>query len=274
MPNMTAIGPERIGIDVGRKLPLEDAIGWAAQHDVEIIDIQLDTGANLVTSFDQQRAHAIRRSCDHHGVRLGLHTLSAVNVAEYAPLVGEAVDAYLRAYIDAAVLLGAEWIVVHAGFHFSADVSQRMQAALDRLRRAADYADHRSVVLLLENLNKEPVDAEVHYLGHTIEEWRWFYEKLDAPAMQLSFTANHAHLVPEGVQGFLDTIPLPRVREVRLADCFRNGHEEHLKPGQGDFDFLSLFTQLTARGYTGHYMNAFGSLEDMLAARELFASMA
>jgi sugar phosphate isomerase/epimerase len=270
---MPAITPDRIGIDVGRKLRLEDAVAWAGGHEVGIIDIQLDTGANVVTSFDRIRAHAIRRSCDHHDIRLGLYTLSAVNVGEYAPLVADAVDAYLTAYIDAAVLLGAEWIVVHAGFHFSADIPQRMQAGLDRLRRIADYAEQKSVLLLLENLNKEPANAEVHYLAHTIEEWRWYYEKLDSPALKLSFTANHAHLVPEGVEGFLDEVPLARVREVRLADCFRNGHEEHLVPGQGDFDFAALFTALEAKGYSGHYMNAFGSLDDMLAARSQFAEM-
>lgn len=268
---MTVIPLERIGIDAGRKLRLEDALAWAGAQGVGIIDIQLDTGANVVSSFDAARARSIRETCERLGVRLGLHTLSAVNVAEYAPLVAEAVDAYLRAYIDAAALLGAGWIVVHAGFHFSADIPQRMQAGLDRLRRAADYAARHRVLLLLENLNKEPADAEVHYLAHTIEEWRWFYERLESPALQLSFTANHAHLVPEGVTGFLDAIPLPRVYEVRLADCFRNGREEHLIPGQGDFDFPALFAALEARGYTGHYMNAFGSLDDMLRARAVFA---
>jgi sugar phosphate isomerase/epimerase len=69
-------------------------------------------------------------------------------------------------------------------------------------------------------------------------------------------------------------MPLPRVREVRLADCFRNGREEHLNPGQGDFDFSSLFKALEKKRYTGHYMNAFGSLEDMLKARTRFAGMA
>jgi sugar phosphate isomerase/epimerase len=270
---MPVIPAARIGVDVGGKLALEDAVAWAAEHDVGIIEIQLDTGANVVTGIDQPRAHAIRRSCDHHDIRLGLHTLSAVNVAEYAPLVAEAVDAYLCAYIDAAVSLGAEWIVVHAGFHFSADIPQRMQAGLDRLRRAADYAEAKSVVLLLENLNKEPADAEVHYLAHTIEEWRWFYEKLASPALQLSFTANHAHLVAEGVEGFLRMMPMDRVREVRLADCFRNGHEQHLIPGQGDLDFLQLFRALEEAGYAGHYINAFGSLDDMLHARARFAGI-
>ncbi|MFO1029170.1 MAG: sugar phosphate isomerase/epimerase family protein [Acetobacteraceae bacterium] len=269
---MVAIEAARIGIDVGRKLRLDDAIAWAALHGVQMIDIQLDTGDTMLTRIDADRAEAVRQAAAQAGVQLGLHTNSAVNIAEYAPLVGEAVDAYLRAYIDVAVALGAAWVVVHAGFHFTSDAPQRMQAALDRLHRSADYAAARQVTLLLENLNKEPPDAEVHYLAHTSEEWRWFYDRLDSPALQLSFTANHAHLVPEGVEGFLQVLPLDRVREVRLADCFRNGVEQHLNPDQGDFDFGALFTALETRGYRGHYTNAFGTLDDMLVARQRFAT--
>jgi sugar phosphate isomerase/epimerase len=263
----------RIGIDVGRRLGLEAALEWAARHDVRHIDVQLDTGENAFTRFDPARATAIRATCNNHGLHLGLHTLSAVNVAEYAPIVGGAVDAYLRGYIDTAVLLGAEWVVVHAGFHFTSDVAMRMHAGLERLQRAVRYAETRGARLLLENLNKEPPDAEVHYLAHTLDEWRWYYEKLDSPAFALSFTANHAHLVPEGVEGFLAAIPLDRVAEVRLADCFRNGKEAHLRPGEGDFDFPALFHTLEARGFAGRYTNAFGSLDDMLVARDAFAAM-
>jgi sugar phosphate isomerase/epimerase len=263
----------RIGIDIGRKLRLEDAIAWAAAKGVGIIDVQLDTGANVVTSFDASRGRDIRAACDKHGIRLGLHTLSAVNVAEYAPLVGEAVDAYLKAYVDASVLLGAGWIVVHAGFHFTDDIPMRIRTGLERLQRIVGYAETKGASILLENLNKEPKDAEVHYLAHTLAEWRYYYDKIESSAFALSFTANHAHLVPEGVEGFLAEIPLHRVREVRLADCFRNGVEEHLSPGKGDLDFAGLFQALESRGYTGHYTNAFGSLEDMLQARDLFAGM-
>lgn len=266
--------PGRIGIDVGEKLPLEDAVNWALQHGVRIIDVQLDGGDNAFTRIDAARGRRIRDQCERDGIRLGLHTSSAVNVAEMAPLVGDAVDAYLKAYIDAAIMLGAGWIVVHAGYHFSSNILSRMQAGLDRLRRVIDYAERKNTRLLLENLNKEPPDAEVHYLAHTIDEWRWYFEKIQSPAFALSFTANHAHLVPEGVEGFLAAVPLDRVAEVRLADCFRNGKEEHLVPGQGDFNFLELFRTLEARGYRGHYTNAFGSLDDMLAARTKFAAMA
>ena len=262
--------PGRIGIDIGEKLPLEDGIDWAVQAGVRIIDVQLD-GAGI--RIDPARAHAIRDRCERHGIQLGLHTSSAVNVAELAPLVGDAVDQYLQAYVDAAATLGAGWIVVHAGYHFSSNLTRRMDAGLQRLRRAVAYAETRNTRLLLENLNKEPADAEVHYLAHTVEEWCWYYEKIQSPAFALSFTANHAHLVPDGVEGFLAAIPLDRVVEVRLADCFRNGKEEHLLPGLGDFDFAGLFRELTRLGYQGHYMNAFGSLDDMLLARRQFAAI-
>jgi len=258
---------DRIGVDLGRRMRLEDAIGWAAARDVRFIDIQLDVGENAFTTFDAARAAGVRDACAHAGVHLGLHTNSAVNVAEYAPLLSEATDAYLRAYVEIAPSLGAEWIVVHAGYHFTSDRDQRMQAGLERLQRLADHAEKHGARILLENLNKEPDLAEVHYLAHTTEEWRFYYERIQSPAFGLSFTANHAHLVPEGVPGFVDAIPWPRVSQVRLADCFRNGHEEHLLPGQGDFDFGDMFHRIEAKGFVGHYMNAFGTAEDMHAAR-------
>jgi sugar phosphate isomerase/epimerase len=259
---------ERIGIDVGRKLPLEEAVAWAAANEVTFIDLQLDTGANALGTIDNARAATVRAACEKHAVRLGLHTASAVNVAEYAPYVGDAVEEYLRAYVDAAVRLGAGWIVMHAGFHFTSDKEQRMQAGRERLKRVVDYAERHGALVLLENLNKEPPAAEVHYLAHTVEEWRFYFEAIQSTAFRLSFTANHAHLVPEGIAGFVEALDMSRVEEVRLADCFRNGDEVHLSPGKGDLNFADMFRRIEAKGFRGHYMNAFGSLDDMFEGRE------
>src|SRR4029077_16407488 len=107
-------------------------------HDVRFVDVQLDTGANALGTIDARRAAALRGACERHGVHLGLHTSSAVNVAEYAPYVGDAVEQYLAAYVDAAGKLGAEWIVMHAGFHFTSDKEQRMAAGRERLQRIAE----------------------------------------------------------------------------------------------------------------------------------------
>jgi sugar phosphate isomerase/epimerase len=268
------VDPGRIGIDVGEKLPLEDAIAWAVRHGVRIIDVQLDGGDNAFTRIDAIRAGRIRDICERNGIRLGLHTSSAVNVAEQAPYVADAVETYLRTYVDASVRLGAKWIVVHAGFHFTSDKAERMRAGRERLKRIVAHAENKGTTILLENLNKEPEEAEIHYLAHTVEEWRYYFDEIASPGFKLSFTANHAHLVPEGIAGFVDSIDMSRVAEVRLADCFRNGHEVHLAPGKGDIDFADLFRRIEAKGFSGHYMNAFGSLDDMLRGRDELVAMA
>ena len=265
---------DRIGVDIGRKLSLEDAVSWALAHAVRFVDVQLDTGANALGTIDKGRAAALRTTCERHGIHLGLHTASAVNVAEYAPYVGDAVEQYLTAYVDAAILLGAGWIVMHAGFHFASDREQRIAAGRERLQRIVAYAEEKGALILLENLNKEPAEAEVHYLAHTVEEWRGYFERIQSPAFRLSFTVNHAHLVPEGIAGFVDVLEMSRVEEVRLADCLRNGHEVHLKPGAGDLDFADMFRRVEGAGFRGHYMNAFGSLDDMLAGRDDLVGLA
>jgi sugar phosphate isomerase/epimerase len=122
-------------------------------------------------------------------------------------------------------------------------------------------------------MNWEPDDAEVHYLGHTLEETQFYFDRLKSPRLRWAFTANHAHLVPEGVDGFLAGMDIGRCDEVRLADCFRNGKEVHLKPGEGDFDFPALFRRLDELGFAGHYMNVFGTLDDMVEGREILAKL-
>jgi sugar phosphate isomerase/epimerase len=259
---------DRIGVDLAGKIRIEDGIAWAGRNGVRFIDIRLDTDDNTFTRIDAARAAGIRAACEKHAVKLGLHTLSAVNIAEVSPFVAEATDQYLRGYIDAYNMLGANWLVVHAGYHFTKDKTMRMQAGLERIKRALAHAEKVGAILCLENLNKEPEAAEVHYLAHTVEEFRYYFERIDSPNFRLSFTANHAHLVPEGVDGFIDALDFSRVSEVRLADCFRNGHELHLRPGQGNFDFGAMFKRIEAAGFKGHYMNAFGTMDDMLAARD------
>jgi sugar phosphate isomerase/epimerase len=263
---------ERIGMDVGRKLSVEDAIAWAAKNSVRFLDVQTDLSPNAMETM-HERAPAIRALLDETGVKLGLHTLSGVNIAEVSPFVGDAADEYLRAYIDLAARCGAGWTIVHAGYHFTDDYKARRQAGLERLRRAGDYAETRGALILLENTNREPADAEVKYLACTIEECLFYFDNLKSAAIGFSFTANHAHLYAEGIPGYVDALDFSRCREVRLADC-RGTVEEHLKPGDGNINFGDMFRRIEATGFRGHYMNQFGSLEDMLEGRKYLVARA
>jgi sugar phosphate isomerase/epimerase len=260
---------DRIGLDSGGTR-LEDALAWASSYNFHHMDFSADTGPNRLTEWSQERVRAVRRLCDRHGIHLGVHTSSAVNVAELAPFVSEAVDQYLRANIDLALRLGCEWTIVHGGLHFSSALEARRKASLERLKRTVEYAETVGALLLLENLNFEPNDAEVHYLAHNVEECRFYFDAISSESFGWAFTTNHAHLVPEDIDGFLDAFGIGRIGEVRLADNL-GVKEVHLKPGQGNIDFAALFHRLEASGYQKHYSMAFGSLEDKLEAREMLA---
>ena len=232
---------QRIGIDIGRRVSVEDGIEWASQNDVQIIDVQTDIHPNALESFDAKRIKGVRSAKEKHGLRLGLHTLSGVNVAEISPFCRDAVDSYMKAYIDLAPQIGAEWIVVHGGYHFTACRTIRMQASIERLKRISAYAEKKGVMLLLENLNWEPVLAEVNYMPVTPAETMYFFQQVQSPALRWSFTANHAHFLPGvGISNFIDAVDFSLCHEVRLAD--NNGsYEIHQRPGEGTIDFGAMF---------------------------------
>lgn len=268
MPNLR----DRIGIDFGARLPIEEAIAWAHDQAFRYTDVRLGDAGNLFGTFDAARVAGVRAALDRTGLHLGLHTLSAVNMAETAPFLDAAVDDYLRSYLDLAGPLGAEWVVVHAGFHFTGDYDRRRKAGLDRLQRLGDHAHARGVMLLLENMNPEPHDAEVRYLANDIEECRYYFDQLDPERIRWSFTVNHAHMLPVGIKGFFDAFGPARMSEVRLADN-KGDKEEHLKPGDGTIDFPAMFRLIEGSGYAGHYMLAFGTIEEMRDGRDTLAAM-
>ena len=260
---------DRIGYDAGATR-LEDALAFAAEHSFHYLDFSADTGPNRVDNWPDDRLRAVRALMERHEIAVTVHTASSVNVAEFAPHVSDAVDAYLRGNIDLARRITAHGVVVHGGMHFSSAIDARMDAARQRLLRATDYAENSGVALFFENLNREPDNAEVHYLGHTVAECRYFFDAIPSEHFGWAFTVNHANLVPEGSDGFIDAFGVGRIGEVRLAD--NTGEVEiHLPPGQGNIDFPAMFRRLESAGYTGYYTMAFGSPDDKLAARELFS---
>jgi sugar phosphate isomerase/epimerase len=257
---------ERIGCGAKRE-SLEEALKWAVSKGYNYVEFGADHGPNHLRSWSDERVRSIRETCEHHGIHIGLHTLSSVNVAEFSPFLSEAIDEYHRAYIELASRLGCEWIVVYSGFHQSAAIEDRMEAGISHLETATKYAEARDVLLLLENHNREPTDAEVHYFTHNVEECRHYFDRLQSQHLGWAFNVSHANLVPEGIDGFLDAFGIERIGQVRLADNLGD-KEGDLKPGLGNIDFTGLLRRLEGSGYTHHYNLSFGSREEELEARE------
>lgn len=250
--------------------PLEQAVQWAADHQFSRVDFNADAPANYPATFTPARVEQIRTLAARHDISLGIHTLSAVNMAEITPVMHRAIDAYLRENFDLARSLGCGYVICHGGYHFSADRSDRLATAIDRMRRAAGWAEERGLDIYFENHNKEPDHAEIHYMPRDVAETRQFFEAVRSPRFKWAFNVAHAHQVPDGFDGFLDAFGVTNIGQVRLNDTHAR-YEEHLIPGQGVVDFRHVFQRLSALGYTGPFTLDFGGPEDRLTWRDTFA---
>ena len=140
----------RFGFDAPKSKPIEESIRWAAQNGFSYIDFQADLPPNEIDSFDIERIRMIRHLCEEHNIAIGIHPSSAINNAEYVPIMAEAVDQYLFANLDLAARLGCGWLVGHGGYHFG-DVQKRRETAVDRMRRLVEAAERANVVVFFEN---------------------------------------------------------------------------------------------------------------------------
>jgi sugar phosphate isomerase/epimerase len=183
--------------------------------------------------------------------------------------MSEAVDAYIQANVDLGQRLGVHHVITHAGLHQSSELPQRHAASLEHLQRAGAYAEKAGVTLLLENLNHEPDDAEVHYMGHSVEELKVYFDNISPSALKWGASVNHMHLLPGDFDSFFDAFGVERIGLILVADN-RGTIEEHLLPGQGTMDFSRLFKRLEGDGYRGPYMLTFGNRDQKIAGREYF----
>jgi sugar phosphate isomerase/epimerase len=262
---------ERFGFDAPKDIPIEDSVAWAGRNGFHYIDFQADLPPNDAASFDAARVHRVRALCDAHQVAIGIHTSSAVNVAALVPVMARAVSGHVLTNLELAQRLGCGWIVAHGGYHFG-DLQRRRTAAVEQLKRLVSQAEGTGVVVFLENHNKEPEQAEIHYIPHNVEETRWFFEAVGSPHLKWAFNVAHAHLVPEGWRGFLDAFGVANVGQVRLNDNMGT-HEVHLVPGEGNIDFQAVFAALAERGYGGWFSLGFGDRQDKVRVRDWFVSL-
>jgi sugar phosphate isomerase/epimerase len=181
-----------------------------------------------------------------------------------------AIDDYLRQNFDLAAAVGGAYVICHGGYHFSGDREQRLAVAIDRMQRAVSWASERDLDIYFENHNKEPDNAEIHYMPRDVAETRQFFQAIDDPRFKWAFNVGHAHLVTDGFDGFLNAFGVERIGQVRLNDT-HGRYEEHLLPGQGIVDFRAVFRRLTEAGYDGPFTLDFGTSEERAHWRTVFA---
>src|SRR4051812_2994469 len=86
--------------------PLEQAIERAAGYGFTRVDFTADGPPNYPATFPPERIDRIRSLASQHGIAIGIHTSSAVNMAEITPVMAAAADEYVRQNLELARALG------------------------------------------------------------------------------------------------------------------------------------------------------------------------
>ena len=252
--------------------PLEQVLQWAVEHGFSRVDFSSDNPPNYRETFTSDRVRTIRALTEKGGIALGIHSSSAVNMAELTAVMSAAADEYLRQNFDLAREVGCGYVICHGGFHFSSDREARLARAVERMTRAVAWAEERGIDIYFENHNKEPDQAEIHYMPRDVAEIRPFFREISSPRFKWACNVGHAHMVPEGFDGFLEALGGDRIGQVRLHDT-HGRYEEHLLPGNGIVDFRAVFRRLNEVGYDGPFTLDFGSPDDRAAWRDRFATL-
>ena len=108
-----------------RKLSVQEAVSWTVENEVRYIDCRIDPPPNALESFDETSCAPIRRACAANGIRLGLNTLPAVNIAEVSPCFRDAADAKAQ---GVQLLLGKQLFPAEGVIDFT-DMVSRVEAA-------------------------------------------------------------------------------------------------------------------------------------------------
>lgn len=137
----------------------KEAPAWVKARGLDAYEYQ---GGNGITASDAALA-AVGIAAAEAGIKMSLHTPYYISLSGVDPEKRLKSLDYIRRSVDAAKLLGADTIVIHAGSAAKISRETAMALASDTLARAVDEFGSSGVILGIETMGK------VNQLG-TLEE--------------------------------------------------------------------------------------------------------
>jgi sugar phosphate isomerase/epimerase len=260
------------------QLPLDRIAAWAAAHDYAALEVATwpSTGSRDfeashidVTAFGEREAERVRGLFDGHGL-----TLSALAYYENNLHPDEmrraGIAAHVRANVDAAALLGVEYVGTFIGRHPGLTVKANIALAERVLPPLVEYADERGVKIIIENCVMEGwhPDGYPGNLAYSPELWEWMFD--------LGFYLNYdpSHLMWLGIdpvaalRPYVGRIPHAQAKDAQLdprardrygffgrtvarKDGWDSGWWRYRVPGLGDVDWRRIVDTLYEGGFTG-----------------------
>ena len=203
--------------------------------------------ARAVTRPKAERTR-VRAALERHGLETGCMVYAGREIV-LAPLWGTteagaraAWQAALQDAFDIASEVNARHVIVFSGADPRVPLALQHAAFVENLKRAADLASARGVVLCLENMSRKSRSGTL--LSHLGEAYA-IVKAVGSPAVRLVFDTSHVQIMDGDL---LDNLRATwdAVAVVQIAD-----NPGRFEPGTGELNFENILRAVRELGYTG-----------------------
>lgn len=220
-------------------LPVLDALKTAIELEFRAFEIFGEFPqcvCDEVTEYVRREGLAMVKSSS---IALALHSpFTSLNIAALNPGIRAESVRQVLAAIDLCADMGGKRVIVHNGdFIFTEGFRKRSSEAfkvqwhynIESLKRAAQRAEERGVVLCLENIGFEPKS-----IGKNADDMLRIRDETGSPALAFCIDIGHARLNNELPQVIEKLGPF--TRHIHFTDNFGE-NDDHVVIGTGNFDY-------------------------------------
>ncbi len=246
-------------MSLGCFYPMEPelAVEEAAAFGIRVCEVFLNTYSELEPAY----LHALRESCDRHGIRVySIHPFTSFleNYLFFAPYPRRIADSmvFYRRYADAAKILGAQVINIHGDRGIGLENPEYYAELIQPLLK---LQDETGIIYSMENVYFNSVNHPE------------FTARLRQLAPEVRFTLD----IKQAFKGGQDPYALAEAMGDAVVNFHVNDRDDQhicLLPGQGTVDYEQIGSILKKNGYGGPglmevYRSNFESREEIIAAK-------
>jgi sugar phosphate isomerase/epimerase len=168
--------------------------------------------------------------------------------------------------VELAKQMEVEYLVIHCGYHFSLFPDVVFESLVKTFTPVVELAEKYDIPLGIENMNALHPDAEILYLGVTIDELSRVFGAIKSRYLGLTLDVAHANLLPGGVESFIRAFP-DKIVSTHISDN-HGDIDRHLPVGEGSIDFRKVFKLLMGIGFQGTLNIELKKNEDRLISKQ------
>ena len=192
----------------------------------------------------------VKKLADQYGIELwSFHfpflPFSEIDISQ--PSIADSSVEYLCSFIDKMASAGIKVAVIHPSGEPIAESDRpvRLECAKKSLKKLADYADTKGVIIAVEDLPRTCI-------GRNSSD---ILELLSAhDSLRVCFDTNH--LLSESIHDFIMKVG-SKIITTHVSD-FDAVNERHWLPGEGVIDWQALRADLESVGYDGYWLYEVG----------------